>query len=112
MSGLTSTDWGLPFRVKSNGHGKPSLQQTNILQTIRGLGEKSMETRFMWPAKSAGRIGNRRTRLPVAAKIAFAERPRAIGGHSGLAATARRAPVLGQNVNVDDRGSIGIRRTS
>src|SRR6266446_5913633 len=34
MSGLTSTDWGLPFRVKLMAMGS-SLQQTDILQQLR-----------------------------------------------------------------------------
>src|SRR6266849_10220637 len=48
MSGLTSTDWGLPFRVKVMAM-ETSLQQTNILQQF-GAWMKIYGNSFMGPA--------------------------------------------------------------
>jgi len=70
MSGLTSTDLGLPFKVKLMAMGTSS-SQANILQQLGGYvkirGKAGQAER-----RSAARIGRRRMRFPVAAKMALA----------------------------------------
>src|SRR5580765_1174154 len=60
MSGLTSTDWDLPFRVKVMAM-ETSLQQMHILQQFRS-GMNIYGNSFMWPA-------NQRPELAAAGSV-------------------------------------------